>query len=126
MKHEPGTWGGWLVEERKGRGWTQEELARRVGVAKSTVSGWETNTYPIGRGSLRKLAKALHMDAFALERRYLSFTDPEALRAYPATLQETGDDEFMSRVYILTRALDARQKERILDKLEGWVEALRG
>jgi len=39
-------------------GWTQEELGRRVGLAKSTISGIETGTSGITR-SADRLAKAL-------------------------------------------------------------------
>ncbi|WP_083853462.1 helix-turn-helix transcriptional regulator [Sphingobium sp. SYK-6] len=48
-----------LIRLRKERGWQQDELAERVGVAQETVSRWETGGRE-PRGKLRlKLAEAL-------------------------------------------------------------------
>ena len=44
---------------RKGKSWTQQELADRVGVAKTTVLDWEKDRYfPEGK-NLANLARAL-------------------------------------------------------------------
>lgn len=41
---------------RKGRGWTQNELADRIGSTQITIARWETEARDIGAGSLAKLA----------------------------------------------------------------------
>lgn len=38
---------GYLKEMRRKRRWTQKELARRIGVASSCISRWETGETPI-------------------------------------------------------------------------------
>jgi transcriptional regulator with XRE-family HTH domain len=47
-----------ILELRKRRGWTQAELAERVGVSQATVSSWERDVQP-SAGSTYKLAQAL-------------------------------------------------------------------
>lgn len=62
------TWPGWLRElrarygkfRRDGRGWTQQELATKLGVARSTVARWETGfaaPLPAFRTTLRMLGR---------------------------------------------------------------------
>lgn len=43
---------------RKARGWTQAQLAERVGVAQGTVSYWDNGTQPTAANAVR-LAQAL-------------------------------------------------------------------
>jgi putative transcriptional regulator len=45
-------------EIRKSRGWTQEELARRVGVSNATAAKWDQGIQPSAINAL-KLARAL-------------------------------------------------------------------
>lgn len=48
---------GWLVRElRSLRGITEQELAKAVGCARSTVSTWETRNQPPNPGNLTSLA----------------------------------------------------------------------
>jgi transcriptional regulator with XRE-family HTH domain len=47
-----------ILELRKRRGWTQAELAERVGVSQATVSSWERDVQP-SAGSTYKLAQVL-------------------------------------------------------------------
>jgi len=56
---------------RKHRGWSQRELARRLGVSEVTVSRWETETAPTGPANQQRL--------------HLLFTDPEAFAALQLT-----------------------------------------
>lgn len=57
--HQPGI-GGLIRHARQARGWTQEELGRRIGYTKTRISRAETGTQPIRDVSvLRQLAAAL-------------------------------------------------------------------
>ena len=53
-KATPGYTGTDLKELRKRRGWSQEELARRLGVSFATVSRWEN-----GHQAPSKMAQAV-------------------------------------------------------------------
>lgn len=51
-----------IKESRLSHGFTQEELAARVGVQKSAIAKWETGRVEnIKRSSLQKLAEALEI-----------------------------------------------------------------
>lgn len=56
---------------RKHRGWSQGELAQRLGVHEVTVARWETGATPIGAANQQRLR--------------LLFTDPEAFAASRVT-----------------------------------------
>jgi len=52
-----------LKRLRKEKGWTQQDLASRVGVTKTTILDWEKDRYsPVGQ-NLISLAKALNVSA---------------------------------------------------------------
>lgn len=51
--------GAIVAEARRQRGWTQEELAARLGVSAQAVSKWETDQSMPDVGMLRPLAEAL-------------------------------------------------------------------
>ena len=55
-----------LVQERKKRGWSQEELAARVQVSRQAVSKWETGDALPDLGKLLALADALGLSLDAL------------------------------------------------------------
>jgi transcriptional regulator with XRE-family HTH domain len=44
---------------RERKGWSQEDLAQKVGASTSTVSRWERGLHKGYRGNIRKLAKVL-------------------------------------------------------------------
>jgi transcriptional regulator with XRE-family HTH domain len=49
----------YIRQKRETKGWTQEELAAKVGVSVPTVSGWETGKSDISQKNLKKLAEVL-------------------------------------------------------------------
>lgn len=51
-----------LIHKRVERGFTQKELARRVGTKQSAISRLESGAYNPTIGILRKVAKALNAD----------------------------------------------------------------
>ena len=48
-----------IIEERKRNGWSQEELAEKVGTKQTTVSMWETNKNLPRAATMRLLASIL-------------------------------------------------------------------
>ena len=50
-----------VKRERLERGWTQEELARRIGVKQATVARWERQGAVYRRPTRKKLAKAFEI-----------------------------------------------------------------
>jgi putative zinc finger/helix-turn-helix YgiT family protein len=64
-------WGAAVQFLRKHRGWTQAELARRLGVHQVTVARWETDTGPVPLANQQRLR--------------LLFADPEAFAASQVT-----------------------------------------
>lgn len=57
-----------LKKRRMARGWTQGDLARRVGVTTSRVSEWERGVGGIRPSKVPKLAKILRIDPMLLCR----------------------------------------------------------
>lgn len=55
----PATIGDRLREQRRHRGLTQDQLARRVGVSRSAVAQWETGRAGQLTGNLTRVAAAL-------------------------------------------------------------------
>lgn len=53
---------GQITRARSVLGWTQAELARRVGVGQQAVSGWESGRSTPGETTLRKLRAVLGLD----------------------------------------------------------------
>ena len=51
-----------VKRERGDRGWTQQELARRLGVKQSTVARWERHGAVYRKKTREKLAKAFAVD----------------------------------------------------------------
>ena len=46
-----------IIEERKKNGWSQEELANKLGVSRQAVSKWENGTSDPSTSNLFALAK---------------------------------------------------------------------
>jgi transcriptional regulator with XRE-family HTH domain len=44
---------------RENRGWTQQDLADRLGISRASISQWESNLYRPGREAIRALVKVL-------------------------------------------------------------------
>ncbi len=57
-----------IRELREGRGWTQLELANKLGVTPATVYNWERGKYEPSASKLRQIAQAfdVSMDDIAL------------------------------------------------------------
>jgi len=76
--------GGRLREHRLARGWTQEELAERAGVAVSTLKLLEAK----GQGSLQRLARVASALGIAGEMNGW-FAQPVAMESIEAAKQTT-------------------------------------
>lgn len=76
--------GGRLREHRLARGWTQEELAERAGVAVSTLKLLEAK----GQGSLQRLARVASALGIAGEMNGW-FAQPAAMESIEAAKQTT-------------------------------------
>jgi len=48
-----------IKKARQAKGMTQEELASKVGVTQTNVSGWETGKWDPSEANLRRLTKVL-------------------------------------------------------------------
>jgi transcriptional regulator with XRE-family HTH domain len=64
-----------LLDARKGKGWTLEEVAQKLGVVKSQVLCWERGTYQPRKKRLQALARVYRLKyaqlvAAAAEERY--------------------------------------------------------
>jgi len=55
------TFGERLRDLRKARGYTQEQLAKKIGVAKTTITGYEKNNREPNVLTITKLAQALNV-----------------------------------------------------------------
>jgi transcriptional regulator with XRE-family HTH domain len=97
-----------LVRLRKERGWTQVEMAQRLGVSQSVVSDYE-------RGALR-----LHGELIAQVAELLAVSADELLGR--ATEQERrGPAGKMQRLFEQASELPRRQQEKVVAVLEAFV-----
>ncbi|MHB0913839.1 MAG: helix-turn-helix domain-containing protein [Armatimonadota bacterium] len=72
------------------QGYTQAELARRVGVSQSTVSNWRHGMLPVDSAVVRRVAEAAERDPDELEQQIHKWTISTALQAnYSLTERET-------------------------------------
>ena len=62
------SFGNYLFEKRKLAGFSQNELAEKIGVSKSAVAKWETNGGLPDRDNLRRLSEALSVSVDNLHR----------------------------------------------------------
>jgi transcriptional regulator with XRE-family HTH domain len=51
-----------IRDARHDHGWTQDDLARTVGVSRSAVAQWETGRSGQVRGNIARIARALQVD----------------------------------------------------------------
>ncbi|MGA7672821.1 MAG: helix-turn-helix transcriptional regulator [Nitrolancea sp.] len=57
------TFGEWLDDQLKSRGWSQSEFGDSVGVVRQTVSGWVNDLQRPRRRLLTSMARVLDIDA---------------------------------------------------------------
>lgn len=91
-----------LKEARKKSGLTQEKLAKKIGVAKSTYTGYEKGNSEPNMCILSKIMESLNVDA-----NYLYQDEVEAMHETRATVQEM---EHLVKKY---RLLDPEWKEAV-------------
>lgn len=51
-----------LRQARKGRGWTQEQLAEKLFVSRQTISNWENDRSRIDLEMLKQIGEVLELD----------------------------------------------------------------
>lgn len=85
------TFGEKLQGMRKARGWTQEELAGRIGVSRQALSKWEQNTAMPDTENVLQISKL-----FGVSTDYLLHDEYESDNDLPAVRQK-GDS--MSKIY---------------------------
>lgn len=82
-----------IMEERKKNGWSQEELAEKLGVSRQAVSKWES------AGSIPDLQKVLQLATlFGVSTDYLLRDDIVPEQNAPVVYQETEKSESLRRV----------------------------
>ena len=91
MDHPAETYGARIRAARRARGWTQDELARAVGVSRSAVAQWETDRAGQIRENLTRVATALGLPV----ARLLGQTDPQQ----PEAVAASGDELALLRLY---------------------------
>ena len=60
--------GGRIAALRKAMGWTQQELANRMGVNQPTIATWETGGQVPSRGRLDKLCGLFGINRYIIEK----------------------------------------------------------
>lgn len=98
-----------LQELRKKRGISQQQLANRLRVSRSTVAMWESNKNSPDPNALISLA-----DFFDISVDYLLGRDFEAKKEAPQAAELSGMEE---TVLILFRGLDREDKAALLSYL---------
>ena len=85
-----------IKELRKKHGMNQIDLAQKVGVAQSTLSGWESGKYEIDNASLFKLSDFFNCSVDYLLGRDFSYTEPEFSARDERDIQKTLDKALKS------------------------------
>jgi transcriptional regulator with XRE-family HTH domain len=79
MPDSPNSYGARIRAARQARGWTQEDLARAVGVTRSAVAQWETDRAGQIRDNLARIATVLGIPLAALLGTVPSDSDQQAV-----------------------------------------------
>jgi len=97
------SFGRWLQEERKKRGWTVRELARRADVSHAALSNVLTGKRNAGHEVARKVAEAMGVPVTEAFRR---------AEILPGTVEEPIE---FSELLAIMRELDPEERLRILE-----------
>lgn len=89
------TFGERLKEARKKQGLTQEQLAQKIGVAKSTLTGYEKDNREPDLFKIKKILEVLNVDSDYL-------LGIERNKKPPETENSDSEEEFIERVKLLT------------------------
>ena len=82
-----------IIENRKKNGWSQEELADKLGVSRQSVSKWE------GAQAVPDMKKILQLaELFNVSTDYLLRDDIEIYESVGETLVESGTEEAVRSV----------------------------
>ena len=76
---------------REARGWTQEELASRVGCKQSTVCQWENPDY--GRFTLPSLRRLARVFDVVLEVAFISFSESVSISPRPLVVPSYEEEQ---------------------------------
>ena len=61
VPHKPVRLGEWIKEKRIERGWSQRDLAQKLGIAQSNVSRWENFTKAISKDTAEQLCEVFDL-----------------------------------------------------------------
>ena len=99
-----------IAEARKAKGWTQNDLAERLGVAQTAVARWETTDIDLKASSLMQLSSTLgvtisYLLGFDLDENGLVDLDPRASELIGCfnRLDEATRDALMTVVRAMAR-----------------------
>lgn len=110
----------WIVEQRKARGWTPDDVALRAGVATTTVRGWETGR-SVSDANLTALEEAFGVEAPELPGAPEGLEDlGSSIRLMATTLEILASQD--ARILTLEREA-AEARERVA-QLEAVVDGL--
>lgn len=108
-----------IKDARLSMGYTQEELASKVGVQKSAIAKWENGRVSeIKRSNLKALAEALELDPNTL----LSPSDSDISQS-SSSAPELELTEQEARLLVTFRRLNKSQQERLIAYAEGMLDA---
>ena len=101
-----------LKDLRTQKGWSQEDLAKQMGVTRRTIGGYEAGTtYPRTRDMYTKLAELLETDV-----NYLMTENEEFLTDVGALYGRRGQAQARHESFLLADRFQKRTKKRLLLK----------
>lgn len=107
-----------LRELRKKNSLQQTELAQKLGVAQSTLSGWENGKFEIDNQSLIKIAKMFHVSIDYILG--LDFQNEKADSPEGKSAPKSDSDDMLQKINASLPKLDRDSLLRVL----GYVESL--